>query len=189
MQVDGLFQFEVFEWVCVVFWFFVDYVKVVEFDDVYIFVMSVVCEVKNCDLLFDQLLKMGFDFFEVVSGEEEVVFGVCVVVNVFDFDDVWVMDLGGGLVQILFMKGGQFVCGQVFLFGVVCFFDCFLLWNFDVDGKLLCESFEVFDVFIDDELGEIFDVVVCDDLLILVMGGMVCNFVCIVQEDENYFFF
>lgn len=71
-----------------------------------VYATSALRDAENRSAFFEQVEPLDLDI-QVLSGEDEARLGVLAVANSFDFEDAWVMDLGGGSAQLSRMEGRQ----------------------------------------------------------------------------------
>lgn len=79
---------------------------------------SAVRDARNGDEFVREARRVGVEL-RVLAGEEEAALGVLAVANGFAFDDAWVVDLGGGSVQLSAMRGRAWAEGIAHPLGAV----------------------------------------------------------------------
>jgi exopolyphosphatase/guanosine-5'-triphosphate,3'-diphosphate pyrophosphatase len=117
----------------------------------------------------------------VLTGEEEARAGVLAVANSSRFEDAWVMDLGGGTVQVSKMRARQFVEGQDYPLGAVRLTEKFLTSDPAKKKEVKRLVAEV-----TDSLSAALDAMRSEPTPIIAMGGTVRNLARAVQKSCNY---
>lgn len=123
---------------------------------------------------------LGFDL-EVLDGEAEARLGALAVANGFAFADAWVVDLGGGSLQLSRLAERTFVEGEAHPLGAVRLTEAFLTG--DPPGASEVARLERH---VDDQLGPWLSVLRTDDVPLVGMGGSLRNLARAVQRAEAY---
>ncbi len=82
---------------------FSDFARAASLPEPRVMATSAVRSAGNRDVLLRPVRQMGIDI-EVLSGEDEAAQGVLAVANGFTVGDAWVVDLGGGSMQVSEMR-------------------------------------------------------------------------------------
>jgi exopolyphosphatase/guanosine-5'-triphosphate,3'-diphosphate pyrophosphatase len=79
---------------------------------------SALRDAKNQGEFLQRADRLGLRI-SILAGPEEAELGALAVANGFEFEDAWVIDLGGGSAQISRLQGRKFQQGQAFPLGAV----------------------------------------------------------------------
>ncbi len=158
---------------------FFDYARAAELDDLSILGTSAIREASNGEELMLRVERLGYRL-DVISGEEEAALGVAAVANGFDFDDAWVMDLGGGSSQLSRMVDRRYESGAAYPLGTVRLTETFLASDPPTSAEI-----DSLEEHVARELGgvvEAFD----DSVPLVAIGGSIRNLTRIVQKASGY---
>ena len=97
---------------------FSDFAGATGLKDVTVIATSAVRDASNRDVFFAEIEDVPLEI-SVLSGEGEAEYGVRAVANGTAVDDAWVVDLGGGSMQISEMKARQMAGGTAFPLGAL----------------------------------------------------------------------
>lgn len=86
---------------------------------------SALRDAENGRQLIDAAHRLGIEI-RVLTGAEEAQLAVLAVANGFDFDDAWVIDLGGGSAQVARMEGRRLADGDAYPLGAVRLTEAYL---------------------------------------------------------------
>ena len=117
----------------------------------------------------------------VLTGQDEAELGVLAVANSMNLSDAWIVDLGGGSMQISEMRRRSPVRGESFPLGGVRLTEAFL-------GKEISRRSDIrrLEGYLADRLRPIVDDIRRDSTEIAAMGGAIRNLTSAVQKDESY---
>jgi exopolyphosphatase/guanosine-5'-triphosphate,3'-diphosphate pyrophosphatase len=159
---------------------FSDFARDTHLSPVHVVATSAVREARNRHAFLDQIQRIGLDV-SVLSGEEEAHTGVLAVANSFCATDAWVMDLGGGTVQISGMRDRRFVDGRDYPLGAVRLTEAFLASDPPKKKEVKRLVAEV-----TERLSSAIGSMRQDPLPLIAMGGTVRNLARAVQKGQNY---
>ncbi len=97
---------------------FQDYAVATGLEEIEVIATSAVRDADNRHELLERLHSLGLTV-NVLSEEEEAKRGVLAVANSLPLEDAWVIDLGGGSLEISRMSKRRFLFGQSFPLGMV----------------------------------------------------------------------
>ncbi len=97
---------------------FADFAGAAGLDDVEVIATSALRDAVNRDEFFARIAHLGLKI-AILSGRDEAELGVLAVANGLDVADAWVVDLGGGSLEVSRMVGRRFVHGETFPLGMV----------------------------------------------------------------------
>ncbi|GIW30788.1 MAG: hypothetical protein KatS3mg071_0962 [Meiothermus sp.] len=83
---------------------YADFAQATDLDELRVIATSASRDAENGPEFLREVRKLGLQV-QVLSGEDEARYGVLAVANSFNFQDAWVMDLGGGSAQLSLMEG------------------------------------------------------------------------------------
>ncbi len=124
--------------------------------------------------------RLGVEI-HVLSGEEEARRGVLAVANGFALDDAWVVDLGGGSVQVSRMRQRRFKSGHAYPLGGVRLTEAFLA----ADPPRRSEI-KALEAAVDAQLGKLMPRLRRDDAPLVAMGGTIRNLARAAQRRLGY---
>jgi len=90
---------------------FRDYARDTHLSDLTVFATSAAREAANGAELIDRVRALGLDV-AVLDGEQEAAHGTLAVANGVEFENAWIIDLGGGSAQISRMERREFAAGR-----------------------------------------------------------------------------
>lgn len=141
---------------------------------------SAVRSATNREEFLGKVRAMGLEI-EVLDGEREAMQGVLAVANSTPVQDAWVMDLGGGSMQLSLMRDRTYASGRAHPFGAIRATEQFL------DGEPPTrDSVRELERAVEGELGETLAEVRASGLPLIAMGGTVRNLARAVQRRANY---
>jgi len=141
---------------------------------------SALREATNRDELLDPIAQLGFSV-SILSGREEAQLGVEAVANGFRFADAWVVDLGGGSMQLSRMVGRVFEEGGAYPFGMVRTTE-----RFFTNDRPKASEIKALEAALDKGLKGTLKRARKDALPLVGMGGTVRNLARAVQRHLNY---
>ena len=105
---------------------FRDYARDTHLSDLTVFATSAAREATNGAEFIDRVRALGLDV-AVIEGEQEAAHGTLTVANGVEFENAWIIDLGGGSAQISRMERRQFAGGRAYSLGAVRLTELFLV--------------------------------------------------------------
>ena len=117
----------------------------------------------------------------VLDGEQEAAYSVLAVANGFDLADAWVVDLGGGSVQISRMEGRKFLAGRAYPLGALRLTELFIESD-PPAGKEIKKLRAEVRGYLADVVGEIQD----HRYPLVAVGGTARNLARAVQRGVGY---
>ena len=141
---------------------------------------SALREAPNRDELLGPIHELGFNV-TILSGPEEAALGVEAVANGFSFADAWVVDLGGGSMQLSRMRRRAFKEGGAHPFGMVRTTE-----RFFTDDPPKAAQVRALEEALEAELKPIVKRIKKDSLPLVGMGGTVRNLARAVQRQMGY---
>ena len=162
---------------------FQDYRDAVGLDDLELIATSAVRDATNRDEILEPLRAMGFEP-RVLEGASEAAYGVLAIANTMTCRDAWVIDQGGGSVQLSLMRDRAFVDGEAHPLGTLRLTEGFL--SEDPEGRVTAAAAQTLEKHLEEHLGEQLDEVARTDAPIVAMGGTVRNLANIVQKHLGY---
>lgn len=103
----------------------VDFAAAADLDHLQVIGTSALRDADNRDQLLRRIEPLDLDLW-VLSGTEEAQLGVAAVANSLAFNDAWVVDLGGGSVQLSRMTDRAFASGGTHPLGMVRLTEAYL---------------------------------------------------------------
>ena len=159
---------------------FRDYARDTHLSDLTVVATSAARDASNGPEFLDRVRDLGLDVV-VLDGSEEAAYGVLAVANGFDFEDAWVVDLGGGSAQVSRMERREFGGGNAFPLGAVRLSELHL--SIDPPDT---EEVEKLRAAVRDELAEVVRKIRnCPDPLVAI-GGTIRNLTRAVQRSTNH---
>lgn len=159
---------------------FGDYCRATGLPPVRIMATSAVRSAENRQEFMVPVREMGLDI-DVLDGEDEAALGSLAIANGTTFRDAWVVDLGGGSLQLSLMENRIHQWGAAYGLGAISATERFL--EHDPPKKGEVQSLE--DA-VDELLGETLDEMAGRDLPLVAMGGTVRNLARAVQRRSDY---
>lgn len=160
---------------------FSDFAEAASFPKPRIMATSAVRSASNRDALLRPVRAMGLEI-EVLSGEIEAAQGVLAVANSFTLTDAWVIDLGGGSMQVSQMRRRACVSGSAHPFGAIRASEQFL----SESDPPRPQDIEALRNAVDRDLGSVLARMRSEPLPVIVMGGTVRNLARAVQREAAY---
>ncbi len=157
-----------------------DYARATGLERIDAFATSAVRSAANAQELLEPARRMGIGL-RVLSGTEEARYGVLAVAAGFDFEDAWVVDLGGGSAQLSRMRGRGFAGGAAHPLGAVRLSERFLAHDPPKPREVEALAAEVRGR-LQDVVGELR----ARPLPLVAMGGTVRNLARAVQRARRY---
>lgn len=161
---------------------FQDYRDAVGLDELELIATSAVRDATNRDEILEPLRAMGFQP-RVLEGASEAAYGVLAIANTMTFRDAWVVDQGGGSVQLSLMRDRGFVDGEAHPLGTLRLTEGFLDGD---EGRVSAAATQALEEHLEQHLGEQLDEVARTDAPIVAMGGTVRNLANMVQKHLEY---
>ncbi len=159
---------------------FADFASATQLPPLRIMATSAVRTARNRESFLDAVRAMDLEI-DVLTGEQEAEQGVIAVANSTALSDAWVMDLGGGSIQLSRMQGRRYQYGTAHPFGAIRATEQFLT----SDPPTVAEVAEL-ERAIDDDLGPVLEEVAASGLPLVAMGGTVRNLARAVQRRGDY---
>lgn len=148
---------------------FVDYAKATKLPTLRVLATSAVREARNGAEFARRVLDIGLDA-EVVSGDQEAALGVLAVANGTTLQDAWVIDLGGGSMQLSRMKGRLFDHGASYPLGSLRCSEAFLL-----SDPVRRREVAALEAEVDAQLRDVAAIMRDDPAPVVAMGGTIRN--------------
>lgn len=158
---------------------FFDYARAAQLDRLEILGTSAIREAANSELLLERVEQLGFRI-DIISGEEEAALAVGAVANGFDFENAWVMDLGGGSSQISKMTNRRYEHGVAYPLGTVRLAETFLASDPPSPSEVAA-----LEAHVASELAELVKSL-DGSLPLIAIGGTVRNLARIAQKSSGY---
>lgn len=162
---------------------FQDYRDAVGLDDLELIATSAVRDATNRDEILHPLREMGFEP-RVLEGASEAAYGVRAIANTMTFRDAWVIDQGGGSLQLSLMRDRGFVAGEAHPLGTLRLTEGFLAD--DPAGHVSVAEVQALEEHLENHLGEQLDELARTDAPLVAMGGTVRNLANVVQRHTDY---
>ncbi len=159
---------------------YADFARDTDLAHVHVVATSAVREAQNRHAFLDQVGRLGLEV-SVLSGEDEARTGVLAVANSFSLEDAWVMDLGGGTVQLSRMRQRQFIEGQDYPLGAVRLTEAHLASDPPKKKEIKQLVTEV-----REQLSGVLESMRGEPAPLVAMGGTVRNLVRAVQKSRDY---
>ncbi len=159
---------------------FSDYAASTGLGDLEVIATSAVRDAKNRSELLAGIRALGLEV-DSVSGEEEARLGVIAAANGFEFNDAWVMDLGGGSVQISRMSQRVYRRGRAYPLGALRLTDAYL-----ASDPPKAKEVKALEEGVHAELAETLDQVAGDPVPLVAMGGTIRNLARAAQKQRAY---
>lgn len=157
-----------------------DFAGAADLDRLQVIGTSALREAENRHQLLDRIAPLALDVW-ILSGSEEAELGVDAVANTLAFDDAWVVDLGGGSVQLSRMTDRAFDHGAAHPLGMVRLTEAFLH-----DDPPSARQVEALEAEVERRLGASADEMRRDAAPLVAMGGSVRNLARAVQRASGY---
>lgn len=148
---------------------FADYAAATRLPSLRILATSAVREAENGAEFTARVLELGLDA-AVVSGGEEAALGVLAVANTTAFEDAWVIDLGGGSMQLSRMRARRFESGGSYPLGSLRCSEAFLVGDPPPQREVAALENEV-----EARLGTALEAMRADPAPVVAMGGTIRN--------------
>ncbi|WP_337867307.1 Ppx/GppA phosphatase family protein [Meiothermus sp.] len=159
---------------------YADFAQATDLDEMRVIATSASRDAENGAEFMREVRKLGLRV-QVLSGEDEARYGVLAVANSFNFQDAWVMDLGGGSAQLSRMEGRAYREGRAYPLGAVRLTEMFLKSNPPKKGEV-----EDLERFVRREMKEVLAQVRDNPLPLVAMGGTVRNLAKLAQRRRDY---
>jgi exopolyphosphatase/guanosine-5'-triphosphate,3'-diphosphate pyrophosphatase len=159
---------------------FSDYATSTGLPPLEILATSALRDARNRDDFLDRVERLGLEI-SVLDGVEEAELGVLAVANGFEFEDAWVIDLGGGSAQVSLMEARAFVGGQAHPLGAVRLTEQFLPSDPPKPREI-----ERLEASLDNQLGPQAGEMGARPLPLVAMGGTIRNLARAVQKEAGY---
>lgn len=157
-----------------------DFAGAADLDQLQIIGTSALREAENRDRFLDLIAPLNLDLW-ILSGTEEAQLGVDAVANGFAFENAWVMDLGGGSVQVSRMSDRAFDFGDAYPLGMVRLTEAFLLSDPPSPRQIQALETEVAR-----HLAPVVQRMRRDAAPLVAMGGSVRNLARTIQKRQGY---
>ncbi len=159
---------------------YADFAQATELDELKVIATSASRDAENGPEFLREVRRLGLQV-QVLSGEDEARYGVLAVANSFNFEEAWVMDLGGGSAQLSRMEGRAYREGRAYPLGAVRLTEMFLRSNPPRKGEI-----EDLERFVRREMKEALAQVRENPLPLVAMGGTVRNLAKLAQRRRDY---
>ena len=165
---------------------FADYAKAAQLDEVELIATSAVRDANNRDEILERIRQLGFEP-QVLEGPLEASYGVLAVANGLSVSDAWVLDQGGGSLQISEMRGREFQRGEAHPLGAVVLSERFLgLGKRKGRRPPKTTQVEELEATLEERLQPVMEQIAADDLPLVAMGGTVRNLARMTQRRRRY---
>ncbi|MEM9291160.1 MAG: Ppx/GppA phosphatase family protein [Acidobacteriota bacterium] len=159
---------------------FADYASATGLGTLQVVGTSALRDASNRHQLLDRIAALDLEL-RVLSGEEEARFGVRSVANSLAVEEGWVMDLGGGSVQISRMESRDFVHGASYPLGMVRLTERFL-----PDSRPRKRQVAELEAWVAEQLKSVLKKAKKKPGPWIAMGGTVRNLARWAQKRDNY---
>lgn len=157
-----------------------DFAKATGLGRLEVIATSAVRDAENRGELLGRLEGLDLDVW-ITAGSEEAELGVLAVANSLAPEDAWVVDLGGGSVQVSRMEGRRFVHGESFPLGMVRMSERFFTSDPPRRSEVLALEAEA-----ERLLGPVVEEIGKTELPLIAVGGTVRNLARAVQKRISY---
>lgn len=158
-----------------------DFARASGVEQLEIIATSAARDAQNAADFLELARQHGLPPFRVLSGEQEAQLGVLAVANSFEFENAWVMDLGGGSAQVSQMHQRRYRQGQAYPLGAVRLTDQFL--HSDPPRRAEVEDLEHW---VRQHLSPAIQEIRQNPLPLVAMGGSIRNFGKIDQKARDF---
>jgi len=159
---------------------FADFARATELPPLRIMATSAVRTARNRDEFLDSVRATGLEI-DVLTGEHEAEQGVIAVANSTTLTDAWVMDLGGGSIQLSRMRDRRYESGTAHPFGAIRATEQFL-----GSDPPTAREVAALERAVDKQLGPVLEEIAASGLPLVAMGGTVRNLARAVQRRGDY---
>jgi len=159
---------------------FADFARATELPPLRIMATSAVRTARNRNEFLDAVRATGLEI-DVLTGEQEAEQGVIAVANSTTLTDAWVMDLGGGSIQLSRMRDRRYESGTSHPFGAIRATEQFL-----VSDPPTAAEVEALEQAVDAQLGPVMEEIAASGLPLVAIGGTVRNLARAVQRRGGY---
>jgi len=159
---------------------FADFARATELPPLRIMATSAVRTARNRDQFLEAVRATGLEI-DVLTGEQEAEQGVIAVANSTTLADAWVMDLGGGSMQLSRMRDRRYESGTAHPFGAIRATEQFLLTDPPTAGEVAA-----LEQAVDARLGPVLEEIEASGLPLVAMGGTVRNLARAIQRRGDY---
>lgn len=159
---------------------YADFAQAADLDGLRVIATSASRDAENGLEFLREVRKLGLEV-QVLSGEEEARYGVLAVANSFNFQDAWVMDLGGGSAQLSRMQARLYQSGQAYPLGAVRLTEMFIKSNPPKKGEIAD-----LERFVRKEMKAALAQMRQAPLPLVAMGGTVRNLAKLAQRRQDY---
>ncbi len=157
-----------------------DFAQATDLGRLEVIATSAVRDAENRQELLDRLEGLDLDIW-ITAGTEEAELGVLAAANSLSLEHAWVVDLGGGSVQISLMENRRFVHGESFPLGMVRMSERFLTSDPPLPREVAALEAEA-----QQRLGPMMGKIRETDYPLVAMGGTVRNLARAVQKRIFY---
>jgi len=159
---------------------FRDYARDTHLSDVTVVATSAVRDISNGSKVIDCVRDLDLEV-TVLDGSEEAAYGVLAVANGFEFEDAWVVDLGGGSAQVSRMERREFAGGQAYPLGAVRLTELYLRSDPPDAGDV-----EELRAVVREELADVVTEIRARPEPLVAIGGTIRNLTRAVQRSTNH---
>jgi len=159
---------------------FADFGRATELPPLRIMATSAVRSADNRQLFLDSVREIGLEI-DVLTGEMEAEQGVIAVANSTLFTDAWVLDLGGGSVQLSLMRDRRYDRGTAYPFGAIRATEQFL-----TSDPVTPDQVAMLEAAVAADLAPVLAEMADSGLPLVAMGGTIRNLARAVQRTSNY---
>ena len=159
---------------------FADYANAVGLPEIDVIATSAVRDAENRDDLLERIRDLPLKL-RILSGEQEGELSVTSAANSFAMSDAWVVDLGGGSIQVSRMADRRCVSAVSLPLGAVRLRETYLGTNPESDDQIARLERAV-----GEALTPLTDEIRTSDLPILAIGGTIRNLARAIQKESSY---
>jgi len=164
---------------------FADFASATGLEEIEVIATSALRDAKNREELLERIRPLALPI-KILSGEEEAAWGVRAVANSLDLRDAWVVDLGGGSLEISEMRDRSFHHGASFPLGMVRLTERFLTSDSSSQKKLFRKQAMALEQELESRLAPLLMEMLERPHPIVAMGGTVRNLGRAVQKKASY---
>ena len=159
---------------------FSDYARDTHLSDLTVFATSAARDAKNGAAFIDRVGALGLDV-AVIDGEQEAAHGTLAVANGVEFENAWIIDLGGGSAQISRMERREFAGGRAYPLRAVRLTELFL-----ASDPPSADEVERLRAAIGDEIAGVVEEIRDRPEPLVAIGGTARNLARAVQAANDY---
>ncbi|REJ83255.1 MAG: Ppx/GppA family phosphatase [Acidobacteria bacterium] len=164
---------------------FADFARGADLDAIEVLATSAVREAENRDEVLSRMAELGLTA-RILPGSSEAEYGTLAVANSTQFADAWVVDMGGGSVQISRMEDRRFVDGDAYPLGALRLSEAFLGLGEEKRGATTAKQVKRVEKELEKQLGHLARRFADEPGPLVAMGGTVRNLAKVVQRKHSY---